>query len=80
MEIKYLGHSAFEINTNGHKILIDPFLVCAPNYKAENISDIFKKQKYPYLLIMKSGEIVNNNNTYLEKDDIEQILKDNKVI
>lgn len=41
MEIKYLGHSAFEINTNGHKILIDPFLVCAPNYKAENISDIF---------------------------------------
>ena len=41
MGIKYLGHSAFEIETNGKKILIDPFLVCSPNYKPENIYDIF---------------------------------------
>lgn len=41
MEIKYLGHSAFEIKTAEGKILIDPFLVCAPNYKPENITDIF---------------------------------------
>ena len=41
MKIKYLGHSAFEIETNGKKILIDPFLVCMPNYKPENIYDIF---------------------------------------
>ena len=41
MEFKYLGHSAFEIETKGNKILIDPFLVCVPNYKPENISDIF---------------------------------------
>ena len=41
MEIKYLGHSAFELETNGKKILIDPFLVCVPNYKPENIYDIF---------------------------------------
>lgn len=41
MEIKYLGHSAFEIETNGKRILIDPFLVCVPNYKPENIYDIF---------------------------------------
>ena len=42
MNIKYLGHSAFEIETsNGKKILIDPFLVAAPNYKPQNISDIF---------------------------------------
>ncbi len=41
MEIKYLGHSAFEIETTGKKILIDPFLVCVPNYKPENIYDIF---------------------------------------
>ena len=40
MEIHYLGHSAFEITTNGKKILIDPFLVCVPNYKPENISNI----------------------------------------
>ena len=37
MDIKYLGHSAFEIETTGKKILIDPFLVCVPNYKPENI-------------------------------------------
>jgi L-ascorbate metabolism protein UlaG (beta-lactamase superfamily) len=41
MEIKYLGHSAFEIITNNKKILIDPFLIGVPNYKLENISDIF---------------------------------------
>ena len=41
MDIKYLGHSAFEFNTNGKKILIDPFLVSVPDYKPENIYDIF---------------------------------------
>ena len=41
MDIKYLGHSAFEITTKGKKILIDPFLVCVPEYKPENIYDIF---------------------------------------
>ena len=41
MEINYLGHSAFEINIDGKNILIDPFLEAAPNYKPENIYDIF---------------------------------------
>ena len=41
MNIKYLGHSAFEIETKGKKILIDPFLVQMPNYKPENIYNIF---------------------------------------
>ena len=41
MDIHYLGHSAFEIITKGKKILIDPFLACVPNYKPENIYDIF---------------------------------------
>lgn len=41
MEIKYLGHSAFEIETKEKKFLIDPFLACYPKYRAENISDIF---------------------------------------
>lgn len=41
MEINYLGHSAFDIETKGKHILIDPFLVCAPNYKPENIYNIF---------------------------------------
>jgi L-ascorbate metabolism protein UlaG (beta-lactamase superfamily) len=41
MDIHYLGHSAFEITTKGKKILIDPFLPCVPNYKPENIYDIF---------------------------------------
>ncbi len=41
MNIKYLGHSAFEITTQGKKILVDPFLVCSPDYKCENIYDIF---------------------------------------
>ncbi len=41
MDIHYLGHSAFEIITKGKKVLIDPFLVCVPNYRPENISDIF---------------------------------------
>lgn len=41
MEIIYLGHSAFEIRTQGHGILIDPFLICSPQYNPKNISDIF---------------------------------------
>ncbi len=41
MDIKYLGHSAFEFNINGKKILIDPFLFCVPEYKIEHINDIF---------------------------------------
>ena len=41
MKITYLGHSAFEITTKAHKILIDPFLVCSPNYKSDGVSDIF---------------------------------------
>ena len=41
MKITYLGHSCFEIETNNKKLLIDPFLVMSPNYKPQNISDIF---------------------------------------
>jgi len=41
MNIKYLGHSAFEIETKGKKILIDPFLVQIPNYNVTNIYDVF---------------------------------------
>ena len=41
MEIKYLGHSAFEVKTNNKKILIDPFLILCPDYKVEGITDIF---------------------------------------
>lgn len=41
MEIKYLGHSAFEIKTNEYKILIDPFLVMSPSYDISDISTIF---------------------------------------
>ena len=41
MKIKYLGHSAFEIETNGQKILIDPFLVCVPNYNFLDVKNIF---------------------------------------
>lgn len=42
MDIKYLGHSAFQIETKiGQNILIDPFLVRCPNFTPKNISDIF---------------------------------------
>ncbi|MBR3605040.1 MAG: metal-dependent hydrolase [Candidatus Gastranaerophilales bacterium] len=41
MQIKYLGHSAFEIETNGKKILIDPFLIKSPNYNPQEVVDIF---------------------------------------
>ncbi len=41
MDIRYLGHSAFELETQGKKILIDPFLVCSPGYKPECLTDIF---------------------------------------
>lgn len=41
MKITYLGHSCFEIETNGKKILIDPFLIMSPNYLPEGITDIF---------------------------------------
>ncbi len=41
MEIRYLGHSAFEIETNSYKILIDPFLVMSPDYNFDGVTDIF---------------------------------------
>ena len=41
MEIKYLGHSCFEIKTGDKKILIDPFLVLSPNYSYVGVTDIF---------------------------------------
>lgn len=42
MSIKYLGHSCFEIETkSGNKILIDPFLVCSPDYNPQGVTDIF---------------------------------------
>lgn len=41
MKLTYLGHSAFEIVTEGHKILIDPFLVKLPSYNPEGVTNIF---------------------------------------
>lgn len=41
MKLSYLGHSAFEIVTQSHKILIDPFLVMAPDYDYSGVEDIF---------------------------------------
>lgn len=41
MKLKYLGHSAFEIITGEYKILIDPFLVKAPDYDCSGVTDIF---------------------------------------
>ena len=41
MKLTYLGHSAFEIETEQGKILIDPFLVMSPDYVAEGVTDIF---------------------------------------
>ncbi len=41
MQIKYLGHSAFEITTQNSKILIDPFLVMLPDYDSDGTTDIF---------------------------------------
>ena len=41
MKIHYLGHSAFELETSGKKILIDPFLAAIQGYRPEGISNIF---------------------------------------
>ena len=41
MKIKYLGHSAFEIETSGKRILIDPFLVCVKDYVPKDLYNIF---------------------------------------
>ncbi len=41
MKLTYLGHSAFEIEKDKYKILIDPFLVMNPDYLPEGITDIF---------------------------------------
>lgn len=41
MKIKYLGHSAFEIETQDNKILIDPFLACYPKYNPSGVTNIF---------------------------------------
>ncbi|MCQ2738713.1 MAG: metal-dependent hydrolase [bacterium] len=41
MKITYLGHSAFEIKIDNKKILIDPFLICSPDYNISGVTDVF---------------------------------------
>lgn len=41
MRITYLGHSAFEIQTQDKKILVDPFLAKSPDYDSTGVTDIF---------------------------------------
>lgn len=41
MAITYFGHSCFEIETQGRKILIDPFFAYGQNYNPQNLTDIF---------------------------------------
>ena len=44
VDLKYIGHSAFEIQTNGTSILVDPYVSINPNYdykKIEKLTDIF---------------------------------------
>ena len=41
MQIKYLGHSAFEFNSKSGNILVDPFLAANRNYTPAGIIDIF---------------------------------------
>ena len=41
MKLKYLGHSAFELNIDERKILIDPFLILSPDYNPAGVTDIF---------------------------------------
>lgn len=78
-EIKVLDEIGKEKNISFEYLNVIE-LVDSEIERLENISDIFKKQKYPNLIIMKSGEIVNNTNKYAEKEEIERILKENKVI
>ncbi len=42
-DLKYLGHSCFEIKTQKQSILIDPYIQASKNYdyREENITDIF---------------------------------------
>ena len=41
MKLTYLGHSAFEIQTDNGKILIDPFFPQYPDYNSDGVVDIF---------------------------------------
>ena len=45
MQIRYLGHSAFEIKTNNSQILIDPFLVMCPDYDFKNVTERIYNEK-----------------------------------
>ena len=43
VDLKYIGHSAFEFKAGDKSILVDPFVSINPkyDYKAANITDIF---------------------------------------
>ena len=43
VDLKYIGHSAFEIKTGDKSILVDPLVSINPkyDYKQSNIVDIF---------------------------------------
>ena len=41
MQIKYLGHSAFEFISQSGNILVDPFLAANPSYTPKNVTNIF---------------------------------------
>lgn len=64
MKLRYLGHSAFEMETGNHKILVDPFLVQCPDYDSTGVTDIFVTHghadhlgKAPQIA-MKNGAVV----------------------
>ena len=61
MNIKYLGHSCFELEANGKKILIDPFLAMAQGYVPQGINDIFVTHGHSDHL-GSAIEIARNNN------------------
>ena len=43
MDLRYIGHSAFEVKLANNSILIDPYVSVNPNYnwRESNITDIF---------------------------------------
>lgn len=43
MDVRYIGHSAFELKLANNSILIDPYVNVNPNYNWHevNITDIF---------------------------------------
>ena len=78
-ELKALNEIAKEKELIIEYVNVDE-LVDSEKEELKNTNEIFRESYYPVLVVISNKEVVEINNKYLNKEKIEKILKENKII